>query len=203
MKKPELIFIAGCNASGKSTFIRTRLNELSGFEIIMADVYKGRTKEVFTEALNKKKNIILETVFNDESFKNLIDMAIKADYQTSLVVLFLDNIEESVDRVAIRAIQQSGLIISGSNVTINFNESFKNVATYFFYFDTSDFIYTGTGGKNINIMQFKKGNLSTYYKNNLRYTQNFAHFSFSKGRLNEAAYNIITTNIDYKNETNF
>jgi predicted ABC-type ATPase len=203
MEKPELIFIAGCNASGKSTFIRTRLNELSGFEIVMADVYKGRTKEVFTEALNKKKNIILETVFNDESFKNLIDMAIKADYQTSLVVLFLDSIEESVNRVAIRAIQQSGLIISGSNVTINFNESFKNVATYFFYFDTSDFIYTGTGGKNINIMQFKKGNLSAYYSNNLRYPQNFAHFSFSKGRLNETAYNIITTNIDYENETNF
>ena len=199
MKKPELIFVVGCNASGKSTFIRTRLNELSSFEIIMADAYKGRTKEVFKEALNKKKNIIVETVFNDESFKDLVDMARKEDYQTSLIVLFLDSIEESIDRVAIRAMQQSGLIISGSNVTINFNESFKNVASYFFYFDTSNFIYTGTGGENLNIMQFKKGNLSVYNKNSLQYPQKFAQYSFSKGRLNETANKIIKANIDFKN----
>lgn len=35
---PELIFITGCNAAGKSTFIRTRLNELEGFEILITDV---------------------------------------------------------------------------------------------------------------------------------------------------------------------
>lgn len=196
-KKPELIFVVGCNASGKSTFIRTRLNELSEFEIIMADAYKGRTKEVFIDALNKRKNIVVETVFNDESFKNMVDMARKENYQTSLIVLFLDKIEESIDRVAIRAMQQSGLIISGSNVTINFNESFKNVAFYFFYFDTSDFIYTGTGGINLNIMQFKRGNLSVYNKSDLQYPQKFAQYSFSKGRLNETAYKIITTNIDF------
>jgi uridine kinase len=50
MKVPELIFVSGCNAAGKSTFIRTRLNELSGFEVIMTDVYKGRTKEIFRQA---------------------------------------------------------------------------------------------------------------------------------------------------------
>lgn len=82
-KKPELIFVAGCNAAGKSTFIRTRLNELSGFEIIMTDVYKGRTKEVFRNAIKQKKNIILETVFNDESFKDLVDEARNAGYFSS------------------------------------------------------------------------------------------------------------------------
>ena len=78
MKTPELIFVAGCNASVKSTFIRTRLNELSGFEIIMTDVYKGRTKEIFEKALYRKKDILGETVCNDESFKNLVDQARKA-----------------------------------------------------------------------------------------------------------------------------
>lgn len=92
MKRPELIFVAGCNASGKSTFIRTRLNELSGFEIIMTDVYKGRTKEIFGKVLDRKKDILVETVFNDESFKNLVDDARKAGYQSSLVTLFLDTI---------------------------------------------------------------------------------------------------------------
>jgi len=31
MKKPEFIMVAGCNAAGKSSFIRTRLNEMEGF----------------------------------------------------------------------------------------------------------------------------------------------------------------------------
>ena len=69
MRKPELVFIAGCNAAGKSSFIRTRINELSGFEIIMTDVYKGRSKEVFKKALGSGTDIVLETVFNDFSFK--------------------------------------------------------------------------------------------------------------------------------------
>ncbi|MEO8853925.1 MAG: zeta toxin family protein [Ginsengibacter sp.] len=197
MIKPQLIFVVGCNAAGKSTFIRSRLNELTGFEIIMADVYKGRTNELFLRSFKKKKNIIVETVFNDESYKNMVDIAKNAGYQTSLVVLFLDNVEESNQRVAIRSLQQSGLNISGSNVTINFNESFKNVANYYFYFDTSDFIYTGRGGENLNIMQFKKGNLIFYKRNNLQYPQKFAQFGSSNRRLNEDANQIITNNVDY------
>jgi len=54
MKKPSLIFISGCNAAGKSTFIRTRLNELEGFEVLMTDVYKGRTKELARQAIARK-----------------------------------------------------------------------------------------------------------------------------------------------------
>jgi len=51
MNEPELIFIVGPNAAGKSSFIRTRINELNGCEIIMTDVYKSRSKEVFAQAL--------------------------------------------------------------------------------------------------------------------------------------------------------
>lgn len=57
MKKPELVFVAGCNAAGKSTFIRTRLNELDRFEILMTDVYKGRTKELAKKAIAERKDI--------------------------------------------------------------------------------------------------------------------------------------------------
>ena len=99
MKKPELVLIAGCNAAGKSTFIRTRLNELEGFEILMTDVYKGRTKEPARQAIKQGKDILIETVFNDESFKDLAVQARNAGYQTSLVVLFLDNIQQSVNRL--------------------------------------------------------------------------------------------------------
>ncbi len=91
MKTPHCIFVAGCNAAGKSSFIRTRINQLQGFEMIMTDVYKGRSKEVFNQATSKKKDIILETVFNDASFKDLVDNARNNGYYCSLIVLFLDS----------------------------------------------------------------------------------------------------------------
>jgi predicted ABC-type ATPase len=199
MKALELIFVSGCNAAGKSTFIRTRLNELSGFEIIMTDVYKARTKDVFRQAIKQKKSIILETVFNDVSFKDLIDECRDAGYFSSLVTLFLDSPKQSTDRVAVRGMQQSGITISGSNVNINFNESFKNIATYFFYFDRSYFVYTGTGGKNQQIMLFEKSRLIEYNANNLKYPQLFAQYSFSKQRLSDEAYGLIKANVTYKN----
>ena len=201
MKKPEFIMVAGCNAAGKSSFIRTRLNEMEGFEILMTDVYKGRTKELVKDAIKVRKDILIETVFNDSSFKILVDEARNAGYQTTLIVLFLDNLQQSIDRVAFREMQQSRIKISGSNVKINFNESFKNIATYFFYFDRSDFIYTGTGEVNQLIMTFQKGVLIAYHSNQLDYPQKFASYSLQKDRLTEPFYNIITSNKDFKSFT--
>lgn len=201
MKKPEFIMVAGCNAAGKSSFIRTRLNEMEGFEILMTDVYKGRTKELVKDAIKVRKDILIETVFNDPSFKNLVDEARNTGYQTTLIVLFLDNLQQSIDRVAFREMQQSRIKISGSNVKINFNESFKNIATYFFYFDRSDFIYTGIGEVNQLIMSFQKGVLIAYHSNQLDYPQKFASYSLQKDRLTEPFYNIITSNKDFKSFT--
>jgi predicted ABC-type ATPase len=187
-EQPELILVAGCNAAGKSTFIRTRLNELGGFEIIMTDVYKARTKGLIMQAIEERKNILVETVFNDPSFKDLVDEARNNGYQTSLIVLFLDNIQQSIKRVASRITKQGGIIISDGNIKINFNESFKNVANYFFYFDRSDFIYTGDGWVNQLIMSFQKGDLLSYQANDLSFPQKFADYSFHNQRLSETAY---------------
>lgn len=197
MKQPELVMVAGCNAAGKSSFIRSRIAELSGFEIIMTDVYKSRTKTVFQQALRQNKDIILETVFNDASFRELADDARNAGYQTSLVVLFLDNPQQSIDRVAFRSLQQNGLTISGNNIRLNFNESFKNIATYYFYFDRSDFFYTGSNNKNLPVMRFEKSRLTEYRETGLAYPQKFAQFALQHERLNREAHQLITMNRDY------
>ncbi len=132
MKKPEFIMVAGCNAAGKSSFIRTRLNEMEGFEILMTDVYKGRTKELVKDAIKVRKDILIETVFNDSSFKNLVDEARNAGYQTTLIVLFLDNLQQSIDRVAFRGMQQSHIKISGSNVKSILTKALKTLPLTFF-----------------------------------------------------------------------
>jgi predicted ABC-type ATPase len=198
MSRPELIFVAGCNAAGKSTFIRTRMDELSDFEILMADVYKGRTKSLAQKAIADGKSVLIETVFNDESFKDLVDQANNAKFRTSLVALILDSPAESEARVAFRSVQQNGITISGSNVKLNFNESFKNIAWYFFYFDRSDFVYTGDNGVNQLIMTFQKSELLYYNSNNLEYPQKFAAFGFGKGRLTKEAYEVINANEDFE-----
>ena len=197
MTAPELTFVVGPNAAGKSSFIRTRINELEGCEIIMTDVYKGRTKEVFSQALKAGKDIILETVFSDASFKDLVDQARHTGYHTSLIVLFLDTIQQSIDRAAFRQIAQNGLDITSGNIRFNFNEGFKNVAQYFFYFDQADFVYTGVTAKNELIMRFAGYTLTEYRPTDLQYPQKFADFSFGQKRLSKDAYAIIETNQPY------
>jgi predicted ABC-type ATPase len=198
MNRPQLIFIAGCNAAGKSSFIRTRISGLNDFEIIMTDVYKWRVKEVFKNAVKNRRNIILETVFNDSSFKDLVDHAHNEGYVSSLIALFLDNPQHSIERVAFRTVEQSGLMISNGNIRINFNESFKNIATYFFYFDRTDFIYTGVTGKNTKIMSFEKSVLTYYRATGLLYPQKIAQYAYQNQRMNKDAFDLITANIDFE-----
>jgi hypothetical protein len=113
------------------------------------------------------------------------------------VVLFLDSPQQSIERVAARSIQQSRLEIRGSNIRLNFNESFKNVANYYFYFDQSDFFYTGTTGENRLIMTFEKSELKQYNKCDLQYPQKFSDYSFQGQRLNEEAHQFIKANENY------
>jgi len=197
---PELIFVAGCNAAGKSTFIRTRLNELESFEILMTDVYKSRTKDLAKQAIDSGKDVLIETVFNDASFKDIADYAKNVGYQTSLVVLFLDSLKQSITRVALRGMQQSGITISGSNIKINFYESFKNIANFFFYFDRSDFVYTGEGEVNQLIMSFHNSELINYHSSNLTYPQSFVKYGISNERIDADTYGIVTANKGFKRE---
>lgn len=39
MERPELIFVTGCNAAGKSSLIRSHRGELPDYQVIMTDVY--------------------------------------------------------------------------------------------------------------------------------------------------------------------
>jgi len=200
MEKPDLIFVTGCNAAGKSTLIRNHMSVFPDHEIIMTDVYKGRSREVFTNAVKQEKDIILETPFNDENFKDLIDMANNAGYQSTLIVLFLRSPAQSQERVVKRRTQENGLHISPGNVEHNFIENFMNVAKYYSYFHESNFAYTGEIGDQKLIMRFEKEKLVEYKANALTYVQKFAEQAYRNLRLDKQDLEVISNNVDYKSE---
>lgn len=183
MDKPELIIVAGCNASGKSSFIRTRLSKLDGFEVFMTDVYKSRTKELAGEAIASGKNVVVETVFNDLSFKDLADQARLAGYRTSLIILFLDSAMQSKIRSSLRLMQQTGLLLTSGNVEINFIESFKNISSCFFYFDRAVFFYTGAGRQNEFVMSFNNTELIKYRRTTLTSRRDLQNMLFIRASL--------------------
>ncbi|MET4080199.1 putative ABC-type ATPase [Pedobacter sp. UYP30] len=197
MSQPELFVVTGPNAAGKSSFIRSRLNDFSGFEIIMTGVYKDRTREVFTKAIQLKKSIVLETVFNNQSFIDFIAEAKKANYKLSLICLFLNNPQQSLNRVVLRYLEQSGLEISKGNVEINFMENFKNVSNFHFVFDRADFIYTGNKNQNENLMTLKGLEIIAYKENESTFLQLFAKYALSRDKLSKEAFDIIVKNIDF------
>ena len=171
------------------------------YEVIMTDVYKVRSHEVFREAVIARKNIILETPFNNEGFKDLIDFSRNSGYQSTLIVLFLKSHVQSFKRVAARRNFENGLYISEEEVEYNFIENFKNVARYFPYFDEAFFVYSGSKGRNQLIMKFQQGSIVGYKSNDFVFIQKFAAYSYQLQRLNKTDFEIIVENKDYKAKT--
>lgn len=200
MERPELIFVTGCNAAGKSSLIRIHWSELPDYEVIMTDVYKNRYPEVFKAAVKLKRNIVLETPFNNEGFKDLIDQANHAGYGSTLITLFLKSPAQSVDRVANRRALENGLHISSGNVELNFIENLKNVSKYYAYFEDSYFIYTGKKHTNKLIMSFQKDKLVEYKSNDLAYVQKFAEMAYRNQLLDQHELEIIAANKDFAKE---
>ncbi|MBS1605555.1 MAG: hypothetical protein JST42_23020 [Bacteroidetes bacterium] len=164
----------------------------------MTDVYKARSGQVFSDTISTRKNIILETPFNDEGFKDLIDQANNAGYDATFIVLFLKSPAQSFERVAARRAFEGGLVISPGDVEHNFIENFKNVSRYFPYFHESYFIYTGERNSNKLIMRFEKDKLMEYVANDFTYVRKFAEQAYRQQRLDKQDLDIIAANKPYK-----
>jgi predicted ABC-type ATPase len=197
MERLELIFVTGCNAAGKSSLIRNHRGEFPDYEVIMTDVYKGRSREVFKEVIRQRKSIILETPFNDEGFKDLVDLANNAGYESSLITLFLKSPAQSLERVANRKALENGLHISAGNVEHNFIENLRNVSKYYAYFEESYFVYTGEVHRNQLIMRFEKEKLAEYKANDLAYVQKFAEMAYHNQLLDRLELEVIAANKDF------
>jgi len=197
MNIPELVFVTGPNAVGKSSFIRSRIAQLDTFDILMTDVFKGRIFELFDKSLKNRRDIILETVFNDSKFSELVNKAKQEGYFTQQVQLFLDTPNKSLDRANRRRILENGLAISKDTVLLNFNENFRNFSHYYFYFDRTDLIYNGGLNEAQNLITFNRMDLVKYQSNPFNYIQKFAEFSFKQDRMDKEVFEIIMANKNY------
>jgi|SRR5579863_1614869 len=154
---PQLLYVAGPNGVGKSTFSR----ELSNPGAIIFDVdkviarieaqspgmpkkkaYDTATQEFFNqanEAVRQKQHFTLETNFRD---KELVDIAAqfkRRGYTTNMVYLTLDSIEQSIYRVNKRVLN-GGHFVDLKNIRLNYDEGLQYLERYAYSFDNLEIV---------------------------------------------------------------
>jgi predicted ABC-type ATPase len=154
MSKPNLIVIAGCNGSGKSTYSNSLL---SGY-IQVFDADKKR-KEIY-DAFTFDFELRAEMAWNktQEEFKTLVKKAISenldfayetnfnlkpmfwisrfknADFNIKLIYFCLEDIELAKERVAIR-FENGGHYVTDNEVELRYYAGFSNLNKFFMEFD--------------------------------------------------------------------
>jgi predicted ABC-type ATPase len=154
MDKPNLVVIAGCNGSGKSTFSSIILNQQ--FSIFDADKRKKELYDAFKfdfelrdqmawtqtsqefenlvfSAITTRKDFAFETNFHAEPLY-WINQFIDAGYTINLLFFCLENIELAKLRVAIR-FENGGHFVANDEVEKRFISGYKNLDKLYQYFD--------------------------------------------------------------------
>jgi len=155
---PELIIIAGPNGAGKSTNAKDLLERISteklesfDFDKRKWDYYKddfdhelreqmahNRATDDFSkavaDALKNKKSFCYETNFHDENAMEWPTDFKQAGFQTVLVFLALQNVEKSIERVAVR-VMDKGHNVPGNQIKERYKGSIQNVVKHYKEFD--------------------------------------------------------------------
>ncbi|MBX3253515.1 MAG: hypothetical protein KF862_05185 [Chitinophagaceae bacterium] len=178
--KLSLIIVSGPNASGKTTLVENNTEFLSSnnFELILPDkILKFATSltdrpavvgEYIDAAIVAKKNILIETPFQNESFMSKIKEIEKLGYNTTLYQIFLDEMSESVKRVNERFIN-GGLYISNQEVYKNYNANFSSIENSFHKFKHAYFINNSAKMDFRFTAQFQSGELVKFNSNDSTY----------------------------------
>lgn len=208
----SLTIVSGPNASGKTTLVKNNEQTLlkNNFAIILPDeILKYATSltdrvEVIGEhidnAITAKKNILIETPFQNEAFISRVEEIKKLGYETSLYQVYLSNVKESINRVEDR-FKKGGLYISDEQVFENFHANLKSISNIFYKFNHAYFINNTGKEKYTLTAHFKVGVLAMLKTSNADYLKQLFTTSARKGLLTASEIKIINANKNYVNES--
>ncbi len=155
MYKPNLIVVAGCNGSGKSTFSQSLLPDhiqlfdadkrkkehydAAKFDSELRDKMAWNTTQIEFEknvasAIENKTDFAYETNFNANPM-HWIQQFITAGFEIHLIYFCLKNTELAKERVAIRY-ENGGHYVSNREVEQRYKSGFENLNNLFSNFDT-------------------------------------------------------------------
>jgi predicted ABC-type ATPase len=175
---PELIIIAGCNGSGKSTFASSFLPEgITSFDYdrLFLEYYnslpdselreqfaKDATTNEFefsiSKALQNKTDFCYETNFDSlpifwaEKFK-------EHGYQLNLIFFCLENQAIAKHRVQVRT-EFKGHFVNDTTIDLKWKAGYKNVNEYYRFFDNILFVDNSKHNEiYTNLLQIEKGKI--------------------------------------------
>lgn len=155
MPKPNLIVIAGCNGSGKSTFSEILLPKHIGafdadkrkkehydafkFDFELRDQMawnetQQEFEQLISSALFTKKDFAYETNFNSDPLF-WVQRFIEAGFEINLLYFCLESMDLAKERVAIRY-ESGGHFVRDDEVENRYRQGFKNLDKLYEYFDT-------------------------------------------------------------------
>lgn len=141
---PQLIFIAGANGAGKSTFSKD-LSPTGAFifdpdkeQAIIESKYSGlprasiqyafqqHCQDCIELAIRKKRDFTIETNFRDHDLLDIAERFRANGYEINMIYLLLRSVPESLARVAYR-VDNGGHYVDDKSVLYNYNEGLKNL----------------------------------------------------------------------------
>ena len=138
MQHPQLIFLAGSNGAGKSTFYDEHLAHL-GYAFLNADIFKNESGVTDREAqgfmdgarqsyLESGQSFVTETVFSDPhgAKLNFLREALDRGYEVHLIYIGLDSPEASDARVFTRVLA-GGHDVPSDRIPRRYVQSLQNL----------------------------------------------------------------------------
>jgi len=157
-ENPQLTIVGGPNGAGKSTY-SGGLSPMGAF-VFDADIITARVaarlppdvpvesiyfavQSVFLdfveEAIKKKQHFTIETNFRDNELMDTIARFKQNGYDTSMIYLTLNDVEQSIDRVTQR-VSTGGHFVDEASIRYNFEEGLKNLEYFSDRFDNLEII---------------------------------------------------------------
>jgi len=157
-ENPQLTIVGGPNGAGKSTY-SGGLSPMGAF-VFDADIITARVaaqlppdvpvesiyfavQSVFLdfveEAIKKKQHFTIETNFRDNELMDTIARFKQNGYDTSMIYLTLNDVEQSIDRVKQR-VSTGGHFVDEASIRYNFEEGLKNLEYFSDRFDNLEVI---------------------------------------------------------------